>query len=126
MKWSCKKCDCSYYKRRVNNVHLSIAQRYLSSEELSHLLPRCIFLRLAHAHKHANTLSSKPLFLGEPVLCSDPKLILLLLLSIIQSTLVGKGGWGNKRRRPTNKLTTVIPVPTVMMVEDITITVGWF
>lgn len=53
---------------------------------------------------HSHTLSSRPSVLGEHMRRSDPILILLPLLSIIQSALLGKQRNGQKKQRPHKQI----------------------
>lgn len=56
-------------------------------------------LSLPLSLSHSHTLSSRPSVLGEYMRRSDPTLILLPLLSIIQSALLGKWKNGQKKRK---------------------------
>lgn len=100
MKCGCKKCDCSYYKRRVNNVHSTILPKDVWTLSNSTI---CSLTHLSLSLSHSHTLSSRPSVLGEYMRRSDPTLILLPLLSIIQSALLGKWKNGQKKKKRPHK-----------------------
>ena len=71
----------------------------LSNSTICFLTKFSLAFSLLHTYWHTptRTLSSRPSLLGEHMRRSDPTLILLPLLSIIQSALLGKKEDGRKR-----------------------------